>query len=86
MEEMKLLKTLLLSVLLVEAFDDIETGQDYRHEFKQKGNQFKAVAEKYCNKVFDNSADVILDTQFVSDLSDKLEKIILQEIKSSDHG
>lgn len=71
-----LIRTVLLSTLLIETFDELEEQLDYTHKLKLKGNQFKQELEKYCNQVFDNCKESNLSTQYISDISAKLDNII----------
>ena len=76
MDKDLLIKTLLLSVMLVETFDELETQAGYIHDIKRKGKQFKVLLEKYCNEVFDNCEEDILGTEYVAKITAELDKII----------
>lgn len=54
MEDNRFIRTLLLTVMLVEALDEIERTDGYRMKLKQLGNRFKGELEKYCSDVFSN--------------------------------
>lgn len=74
-----LIRSFLLSMLLVETFDELEEELNYKHSLKQKGNQFKKELEKYCNTVADNCDELSLSTDYVNKISKKLDKLIEHE-------
>lgn len=74
-----LVRSFVLSMLLIETFDELEEELNYKHSLKQKGNQFKKELEKYCDKVFDNCDEPSLSIDYVSQISKEINKLIDNE-------
>lgn len=79
-DENKLVKSLILSTLLSETLEDLESAGFCVQRLKQRIKQMKAELDKYSNKVFDNCTDTSAAANYVFEVCKKLDKTINENL------
>lgn len=74
-----MIKTIGLTSLLLECFDELETLNIFRHRMKKTGNPFLKTLEKYINDVYDVNEKPSESNEYLAVLSNKINKLIEEE-------
>jgi hypothetical protein len=70
-----MIKTIGLSMLLIESFDKLKEFGLQRHKLKQYGNMYNKELEKYINEVYDQELPGE-STDYIAELSKKIDELL----------
>lgn len=70
-----MVKTAVLSMLLIESFDDLKEFGLQRQRLKNLGNQYNKELEKYISIIFDNAEEKGAAADYVAEMSGKIDNL-----------
>jgi hypothetical protein len=73
--ETLMVKTAVLSMLLIESFDSLKEFGLQRQKLKNLGNRYNEELEKYVNIIFDNAEQKGNAADYVAEMSSKINKL-----------
>ena len=74
--EQLMLKTTVLSTLLVEAFDELEYFKMTRYKLKQSANNTRRMLLKYMKEVYDINTEESESTEYIARVSKQIDKLL----------
>lgn len=75
-----MLKSVILSMLVLETMDELETNSIYKHNIKRTANLFVKELDKYIDKIVDESADKSIVSDAITKLSKQFDDILNEEL------
>lgn len=70
-----MVKTAVLSMLLIESFDSLKEFGLQRQRLKNLGNQYNKELERYINTIFDNAEQKGSAADYVAEMSSKIDEL-----------
>lgn len=75
-KEALLLKTIVVSHVLMECFDELEKQNMHRQKLKQVGKRYHNLVEEFINDVFDVTSEDKAGTAYIYEKSERVNELI----------
>ena len=71
-----MVKTIVLTTILIESFDDLIEFDSFRHKLKNLANNYSKELNKYIDDVFDINEERGLSTDYIAKITAEIDKLL----------